>query len=62
MSIFKRAPTAIRAIKRVDDQGESTKNFDLSTLKNIFLAGERLQPLLASTGNTVLSNNLPCHI
>ena len=35
------APTAIRAIKREDPTGEFIKNFDLSKLKYLFLAGER---------------------
>ncbi|WP_282081317.1 acetate--CoA ligase [Aquimarina algiphila] len=35
------APTAIRAIKKEDPQGELIKQFDLSSLKYQFLAGER---------------------
>jgi len=35
------APTAIRAIKKEDPDGEFIKQYDLSTLKNQFLAGER---------------------
>jgi propionyl-CoA synthetase len=35
------APTAIRAIKKEDPDGEFIKNYDLSALKNQFLAGER---------------------
>ena len=35
------APTAIRAIKKEDPDGEFIKQYDLSPLKNQFLAGER---------------------
>jgi len=35
------APTAIRAIKKEDPDGEFIKKYDLSCLKNQFLAGER---------------------
>lgn len=35
------APTAIRAIRKEDPQGEFIKQFDLSSLKHQFLAGER---------------------
>ncbi|YAL82287.1 propionyl-CoA synthetase [Dermacoccaceae bacterium W4C1] len=38
------APTAIRAIKKEDPDGELVKDYDLSTLRNLFLAGERLDP------------------
>ncbi len=35
------APTAFRAIKREDPNGELIKEYDLSSLKTLFLAGER---------------------
>ncbi|MFD2540946.1 acetate--CoA ligase [Lacinutrix gracilariae] len=35
------APTAIRAIKKEDPEGEFLKKYDLSCLKYLFLAGER---------------------
>ncbi|HPH31921.1 MAG TPA: AMP-binding protein [Chitinophagaceae bacterium] len=38
------APTAIRAIKKEDHEGEGTKRYDLSSLKYLFLAGERCDP------------------
>ncbi len=38
------APTAFRAIKRVDPKGEFIKKYDLSCLKTLFLAGERADP------------------
>lgn len=41
------APTAIRAIKREDPDGELTRSFNLPSLRALFLAGER------SDGNTL---------
>jgi propionyl-CoA synthetase len=38
------APTAFRAIKRDDPDGEYLKKYDLSGFKYLFLAGERLDP------------------
>ena len=38
------APTAYRAIKKEDAAGELMKQYDLSSLKTLFLAGERLDP------------------
>ncbi len=38
------APTAFRAIKREDPQGEYLKKYDISHFKYLFLAGERLDP------------------
>ena len=38
------APTAFRAIKRVDPEGEFLRKYDLSCLKTLFLAGERTDP------------------
>jgi propionyl-CoA synthetase len=38
------APTAFRAIKRDDPAGELVKNYDLSSLDALYLAGERADP------------------
>ncbi len=38
------APTALRAIKKEDPEGEYMKKYDLSCFKYLFLAGERLDP------------------
>jgi len=38
------APTAFRAIKRVDPEGEFVGKYDLSCLETLFLAGERADP------------------
>lgn len=38
------APTAFRAIKREDPEGKLLKDYDISSLRSLFLAGERLDP------------------
>ena len=38
------APTAFRAIKREDPNGEFIRKYDLSSFRTLFLAGERLDP------------------
>lgn len=38
------APTAFRAIKKEDPRGEYKQKYDISCLKYLFLAGERLDP------------------
>lgn len=38
------APTAFRAIKKEDPNGEYIKKYDLSCLQSLFLAGERTDP------------------
>lgn len=38
------APTAIRAVKKEDPQGALLRGYDLSSLRLLFLAGERLDP------------------
>jgi propionyl-CoA synthetase len=41
---FFTAPTAFRAIKREDPKGELIKNYDISGLRALYLAGERADP------------------
>lgn len=55
------APTAFRAIKKEDPNGELIKQYDLSCLQNLFAAGERLDPptyewLRDKTGKPVLDH------
>ena len=38
------APTAIRAIKKEDPDGSELAKYDISSLRHLFLAGERLDP------------------
>jgi propionyl-CoA synthetase len=42
--VFFTAPTAVRAIKREDAKGNLLRKYDISCLKYLFLAGERLDP------------------
>jgi propionyl-CoA synthetase len=44
VAAFFTAPTAFRAIKREDPHGEFIANIDRSSLRTLFLAGERLDP------------------
>jgi propionyl-CoA synthetase len=38
------APTALRAVRREDPQGNLIRKYDLSSLRTLFLAGERADP------------------
>ncbi len=38
------APTAFRAIKKEDPTGKLLKNYDITSLETVFMAGERLDP------------------
>ena len=44
VSVLFTAPTAFRAIKKEDPNGDYLKKYDISSLKYLFLAGERLDP------------------
>ena len=44
VSVFFTAPTAFRAIKRDDPNGEYIRKYDLSHFRYLFLAGERCDP------------------
>ncbi|NDK89536.1 propionyl-CoA synthetase [Gordonia desulfuricans] len=44
VSVLLTAPTAMRAIRREDPRAELLAGYDLSSLRGIFLAGERLDP------------------
>ncbi|NPU85244.1 MAG: propionyl-CoA synthetase [Syntrophaceae bacterium] len=44
VSVLFTAPTAFRAIKKEDPNAEHLKKFDISSLRYLFLAGERLDP------------------
>ena len=50
------APTALRAIRRADPNGELIQKFDFSTLRGLFLAGERADPETVSFYSKALSN------
>ncbi len=44
VSVLFTAPTAFRAIKKEDPEGEHLRRYDTSCLRYLFLAGERLDP------------------
>ena len=44
VSVMFTAPTAFRAIKKEDPNGEHLKKYDLSKFRTLFLAGERTDP------------------
>ena len=44
VSVFFTAPTAFRAIKQHDPNGEFIRRYDISSLRALFLAGERCDP------------------
>ncbi len=55
------APTAFRAIKKEDPNGDYLKKYDLSALTTIFMAGERLDPptlewVQSKTGKPVIDH------
>ena len=51
------APTAFRAIRKEDPKGALTSDYDLSALRYLFLAGERLDPETYHWASTLL--NIP---
>jgi len=52
------APTSLRAIKKIDSDGLTPQNFDLSSLKGLFLAGERADPDTLHWGENALKHPL----
>lgn len=58
---FFTAPTAIRAIKQVDPDGERLRGKDLSGLNAIFLAGERTDPATLDWLNGLLDVRVVDH-
>ena len=44
VNTFFTAPTAFRAVKKEDPQAKLKKQYDISSLRTLFLAGERLDP------------------
>jgi propionyl-CoA synthetase len=48
------APTAFRAIKREDPNGEHIRKYDLSSFRTLFLAGERCDPDTLKWAQTML--------
>jgi propionyl-CoA synthetase len=55
------APTAIRAIKKEDPAGAYRRDYDLSTLQALFLAGERCDPDTLSWSQALLERPVIDH-
>ncbi|KDE03155.1 hypothetical protein MVLG_06350 [Microbotryum lychnidis-dioicae p1A1 Lamole] len=49
------APTALRAIRREDPDATHMSKYDLSSLRSLFLAGERSEPSIISRYQTLLT-------
>ena len=58
---FFTAPTAIRAVKREDPNGEFVRKYDLSCLKTLYLAGERADPDTIQWAQRVLNKPVIDH-
>jgi propionyl-CoA synthetase len=54
VNIMFTAPTAIRAIKKEDPQGLLCQSYDTSSLKALFLAGERCDPTTIEWSGSIL--------
>ena len=54
VSVLFTAPTAIRAIKKEDPEGQLAHGHDLSSLRHLFLAGERCDPATFAWAGEVL--------
>ena len=48
------APTALRAIRKADPEGDFVRKHDISSLQALFVAGERLDPETYTWASTVL--------
>jgi len=57
VSVLFTAPTALRAIKKEDPNGEYLKKYNIACLKYLFLAGERLD-LIPTSGPATCSGSL----
>ena len=58
---FFTAPTAFRAVKREDPKGAFVKNYDISGLRGIYLAGERADPDTIEWAQTVTGKPIYDH-
>ena len=55
------APTALRVIKKEDPEGKLVKQYDLSQLRTLFLAGERCDPNSLKWAQTILNKPVVDH-
>ena len=61
VSVFFTAPTAIRAIRQVDPEGDFLRACDLGGLRALFLAGERTDPDTLSWAQAMLNRPVVDH-
>ena len=54
VSAFFTAPTGLRAVRKEDPEGKLIKNYDVSSLRTLFLAGERADPDTVAWAQKVL--------
>ncbi len=54
VSAFFTAPTGLRAVRKEDPQARLIKNYDISSLRTLFLAGERADPDTVAWAQKVL--------
>ncbi|MGC2786927.1 MAG: propionyl-CoA synthetase [Roseiarcus sp.] len=54
VAAFFTAPTGLRAVRKEDPQGELIKNYDVRSLRTLFLAGERADPDTVAWAQRVL--------
>ena len=54
VAAFFTAPTGLRAVRKEDPQAKLIKNYDISSLRTLFLAGERADPDTVAWAETVL--------
>ncbi|KAI9136027.1 hypothetical protein BKA69DRAFT_1106770 [Paraphysoderma sedebokerense] len=55
------APTALRAIKKEDAKGELIKHYNIRTLRNVWVAGERCDPDTTNHFRNVLGKDILDH-
>ena len=53
------APTALRAIRKEDPQGKMVEDFDISSLRSVFVAGERCDPSTVTHFESILGGDIP---
>ena len=54
VAAFFTAPTALRAVRKEDPEAKLIKNYDISSLRTLFLAGERADPNTVAWAEKVL--------
>ncbi len=61
VSAFFTAPTALRAVRKEDPEAELLKNYDISCLRTLFLAGERADPDTVAWAERVVGRPIVDH-